>query len=98
MAENAARSWNRSSVTLTDGLLGRNWLAGAGAGDRSTALLAAPSASTSDSSSAFETHGTFFVPVSTDPVRSSAAAKQTRPLLDACTRNDPAVYFLKFNY
>jgi hypothetical protein len=38
------------------------------------------------------------VPVSTDPARSSAAARTGHPPLDACTRNNSAVYFLKFNY
>ena len=57
-----------------DGLLGRNWLAGR-AGDRSTGTAGRRRLQPPTAPPLFETHGTFFVPVSTDPARSSAARK-----------------------
>ena len=61
-----------------DGLLGRNWLAGR-AGDRSQRTAGRRRLQPPTAPPLFETHGTFFVPVSTDPVRSSAAAKTDPP-------------------
>ena len=80
-----------------DGLLGRNWLAGR-AGDRSNALLAAVGFNLRQLLRFLKRTELFLCPFLRTLFAALLPQKQTRPLLDACTRNDPAVYFLKFNY
>jgi transposase, IS5 family len=80
-----------------DGLLGRNWLAGR-AGDRSNALLAAVGFNLRQLLRFLKRTELFLCPFLRTLFAAPLPQKQTRPLLDACTRNDPAVYFLKFNY
>ena len=80
-----------------DGLLGRNWLAGR-AGDRCNALLAAVGFNLRQLLRFLKRTELFLCPFLRTLFAALLPQKQTRPLLDACTRNDPAVYFLKFNY
>jgi hypothetical protein len=80
-----------------DGLLGRNWLAGH-AGDRSNALLAAVGFNLRQLLRFLKRMELFLCPFLRTLFAALLPQEHAHPLLDACTRNNSIVYFLKFNY
>jgi IS5 family transposase len=80
-----------------DGLLGRNWLAGR-AGDRCNALLAAVGFNLRQLLRFLKRTELFLCPFLRTLLAALLPQEHPHPLLDPCTRNNSAVYFLKFNY